>query len=130
MGNVMETIAYDRWDLMNQERETTEVSDWVIRLDLSTSALVLYLRMSYLAKQQDPASGIRLTLSDQQLDTYAKGDGAAAVKELMKAGAISKVAAYKKRGKVRFQIEEYPPEVRERIGESVHVEDLPVVTYG
>lgn len=129
-GKAVETIGIDRWDLMNQTGGTTEVADWVIELDLTAAAQVLYLWMCRIAKDEDAAMGVRLTLSDQQLDRYARGDGAAAVKELMDAGAVTKVAAYKKVGKTRFEIEMYPPEVREEIGKSAHVEDLPIVSFG
>lgn len=130
MGGKTETIGVDRWDLMQQARETTPVSDWVIELNLSASAQVLYLRMCRVAKDEDGASGVRLTLTPQQIDKFAKGDGSAALDELMDAGAVTKVATYEKRGKVRFEIEEYPPAIREVIGKSAHVEDLPIVTYG
>lgn len=130
MGSKAETIGIDRWELMQQAGERTEVADWVIERDLSASAQVLYLWMCRIAKDEDAAMGLRLTLSDRQLDRYAKGDGATAVTELINAGAVTKVAVYKKRGKTRYEIEEYPPEVRKIIGKSAHVEDLPIVTYG
>ena len=108
--------------------KATEVADWVILLDLAPCSHVLYLRMCRIAAHED-RNGIRLTLDKAEADNLSGGNGVGALRELLSVGAVTKIASYKS-GKVRFQVEVYPPEVRALMGGFRHEGGLPVVTYG
>ncbi|MCP9209646.1 hypothetical protein [Streptomyces cucumeris] len=127
-GYLGNTINVEQMDGFARSGKATQVADWVIVLNLTPQAHVLYMRMGRLASLEDD-KGVRVTLTKQQADELAGGDGEAALKELLKVGAVSKVAAYKT-GKVRFEIEIYPPEVRALMGDYRRAHGLPVVTFG
>lgn len=128
MGAKVTGIDVGQWNLMKEG--TTQVSDWVIELDgLSASALALYVWMSRAAKEQDTMWGLRLAVPCQSLDEHARGDGKAALAELLKVGAVSKEGPRRGRGKIRLKIEEYPPEARKLIDEAPHAGGLPLVSY-
>jgi hypothetical protein len=124
MGGAMSVAELD--DFARSGR-ATEVADWVIALNLKPHTHVLYMRMCRIARIED-REGIRLTLTREEADNLSRGDGSEALNELLGVGAITKVAAYRS-GKVRFQIEIYPPEVRSLMGEYRQAAGMPVVSY-
>lgn len=122
------TISVERMDGFARTGTATSVADWVVMLKLAPEALVLYMRMCHIAENEDPAR-TRVTLTPEEADTLAQGDGRAALKELLKVGAVTKVAAYKS-GKTRFEIQDFPPTTRAEMAQYRHEGGLPVLTLG
>lgn len=118
-------ITADVHEAMEEGGATTEVADWVIRRNLSPQAFLLYVRMCYLAKDAD-FKGIELIIEMQELDTFARGDGEAALAELLELKAVTKVG----RTEGRYRIEVYPPKVRALMAQHLQVGGQPIVTYG
>lgn len=90
----------------------TALADWVLALDdLSPQAVALYTRICHFA-QQAACGGRRMTLNRTWADWASGGDGEAALRELVTARALTKVAAYKG-GRTRLQTEPYPPFIQD-----------------
>lgn len=123
-----QTLTIEEMDAIHEGNATTWVSDWVIKLDLSPQAIRLYVKMCHAAKD-DESNGTRVTLSREQVDNYAQGDGEAAVQELLRVQAVTKISRFSS-GKTRFQLQDYSPEIRALRGGATQVNDNPVVTYG
>lgn len=126
-GHLGNTLSVGHMGDIAEACTTTEVADWVIALDLAPETHLLYQRMCRIAKDADRA-GVRLTLTREQADQLSKGDGAAALRELLEVGAITKVSSYQG-GKVRYEIQIFPPETRRFMGPFRQANGLPVVSY-
>jgi hypothetical protein len=122
------TLTINEMDAIHEGNQTTWVSDWVINLNLSPQAIRLYVQMCRAAKD-DESNGTRVTLSREQADDYAQGDGEAAVQELLKVEAITKISRFSS-GKTRFQLQDYSPEIRALRSGATQADNNPVVTYG
>jgi len=127
-GYMSNTINVGQAAEFARSSRTTEIADWVIVLDLAPHSYMLYLRMCRIAAHEDNR-GVRLTLDKAEADNLSGGHGVKALRELLSVGAITRVASYKS-GKVRFQVEVYPPEVRALMSDFRHEGGLPVMTYG
>ena len=127
-GFMLNTISVDQAAEFGRSGKATEIADWVILLGLQAESHVLYMRLCRAAANED-RSGVRVTVSKGDVDEMSGGDGVKALKELLRVGAVTRIASYKS-GKVRIQIEIYPPEVRAAMSEYRHEGGLPVVTYG
>jgi hypothetical protein len=123
-----QTMDMDEMAEMHEGGQYTWVSDWVLALDLRPETIRLYVMMCFAAKD-DESGGTRITLTRPQANAFAKGDGYAAIQELMEVGAITQVADYAN-GRIRFRLQDYPPKVQTLIDRRVQVDGKPVVTYG
>lgn len=122
------TMTIEELNEIEEDGAYTWVSDWVLVRKLSVEAVALYTRMCFAAKLDEQFGDNHVTLTKQQADAYTAGNGEAAVKELLKIGAITKVKS--SRGKTRFRLEDHSPEVRAwRKNGFVQAGDLPVVSY-
>lgn len=122
------TMSVTELDGFARSGRSTEVADWVIALGLTPQAHVLYMRMCRIAARED-RSGVGVTLTREEAGRLSGGgDGAQVIGELLAVGAVTKSRSYKS-GKVRFEIEVYPPEVRSLRGEYRQAGGLPVVSY-
>lgn len=124
------TLTPEEWEVVQNSAELTAVSDWVmVTPDLSLEARVLYVQMSRLARIHDTERAMRITLPADELDRLSQGDGQKAIEELKAVGAVTVVARYKG-GSVRYETEQYPPQIREYLKQFAHVRGLPMVSYG
>lgn len=130
MGTYMGgTIGVDEHHSFARSGRATQVADWVITLNLSPHAHVLYMRVCRIAEQKD-RQGTRFSITQEESDLLSGGDGHEALKELISVGALTKIESYSKdRKKVRLQIEIYPPEVRALRDGYRQAGGLPVVSY-
>jgi hypothetical protein len=113
---------------LHEDGQYTWVSDWVLALDLSPQALRLYVKMC-LAAKDDESGGTRITLARKQTSALAGGDGPAAIQELLAVGAVTAISEYAS-GKIRYQLEDYPPRVKTLVDRRVQVGGKPIITYG
>jgi hypothetical protein len=116
MGHEVSVIDGALMNELGQYAETAPLPLWVVaKLDQEFEALGLYGRIASAAVMDD-VEKMRVTVSK----AWAKelfgenGDYAAPMRQLMEIGAITKVAEYQS-GKVRLQMEPYPPEIREEL---------------
>lgn len=89
---------------------------WVVsKLSADYSALGLYSRLAAAAALED-ADRMRVTLTKGWVDALFGGDAelTGSMEALMAIGAITKVAEYQS-GKMRIQMEAYPPAIRKEI---------------
>ncbi|AXH66340.1 hypothetical protein SEA_SATIS_181 [Streptomyces phage Satis] len=97
---------------------TAPLPMWVVaKLHSEFETLGLYSRiLSAAAEEDDSGPVLRVTASKDWGDLLFRDEGSEAesMKRLLEIGAITKVAEYQS-GKVRLQMEPYPPEIREEI---------------
>jgi hypothetical protein len=105
--------------LMNEFGEyarTAPIPLWVVaKLHSEFETLGLYSRIASAAAEESDTV-LRVTMSKDWGDMLFREEGAlaGAMKRLMEIGAVTKVAEYQS-GKVRLQMESYPPEIREEL---------------
>lgn len=128
MGSKLATMEPDDLDLMEEGNASTQVADWVIRLDLSHEAFLLYLRMCAIAKDQDVIRAVTFTQRLEDLDGLAKGDGRAALEELLEVRAL-KTKVKHRNGSCTFEIQIYSPQVRALLFSSDRTNDAPVASH-
>lgn len=121
------TMSVTELDGFARSGKATQVADWVILLGLKPETHVLYMRLCREAANED-RNGVRVTVTRADADRMSGGNGIEALKELLRVGAITKVATYQS-GKVRFEIEIYPPEVKSLMGDYRQAAGMPVVSY-
>lgn len=121
------TMSVDELDGFARSGRATQVADWVILLGLKPETHVLYIRLCRAASTED-RNGVRVTVTKADADRMSGGNGVDSLKELVRVGAITKVATYRS-GKIRFEIEVYPPEVRALMGDYRQAAGMPVVSY-
>ncbi len=121
------TMSVDELDGFARSGRATQVADWVILLGLKPETHVLYIRLCRAASTED-RNGVRVTVTKADADRMSGGNGVESLKELVRVGAITKVATYRS-GKVRFEIQVYPPEVRSLMGDYRQAAGMPVVSY-
>lgn len=125
------TMSLEDRDEMHVAGATTPVANWVIALDgLSATSHLLYLRMCRVAMDDEHYDGTRLTLTEAEADEWAQGEGKGreALDELTRAKAIKKLRQNPD-GRMRYLIESYPPDYRERRNQGRRINGLPVVSY-
>lgn len=97
---------------------TAPLPVWVVaKLHSEFEVLGLYCRIaSAAAEESDGTDSIRVTMSKDWGDMLFREEGSLAdgMKRLLEIGAVTKVAEYQS-GKVRLQMEPYPPEIREEL---------------
>lgn len=116
MGHEASVIDGSLMNELGQYAETAPLPLWVVaRIDQEFEALGLYGRISSAAVMDD-VEKMRVTVSKAWADELfgENGDYAGSMRLLMEIGAITKVAEYQS-GKVRLQMESYPPEIREEL---------------
>jgi hypothetical protein len=89
---------------------------WVVsKLSADYPALGLYSRLAAAAALED-SDRMRVTLTKEWVDALFGGDAelTGSMEALMAIGAITKVAEYQS-GKMRVQMEAYPPAIRKEI---------------
>jgi len=87
---------------------------WVTQeLHSDFEALGLYARIASAAAIEDPEK-MRVTVSKHWADALFRGDLVRPMNALVEIGALTQQAEYKS-GKVRFQMEAYPPVIREEL---------------
>lgn len=121
-------MSLEERDEMHIAGQTSPVANWVIaRMDLSATSFMLYVRMCRVAMDDSHYDGTRLTLTMAEADEWAQGDGRTALEELVQAKAVKQLRNTD--GRMRYQIETYPPEYRERRNRGRRANGLPVVSY-
>lgn len=89
---------------------------WVVsKLSADYPALGLYSRLAAAAALED-AEKMRVTLTKEWVDALFGGDAelTGSMEALLNVGAITKVAEYQS-GKIRIQMEAYPPAIRREL---------------
>lgn len=89
---------------------------WVVsKLGADYPALGLYSRLATAASLED-AEKMRLTLTEEWAESLSGGDAelTGSMEALLAIGAITKVAEYRS-GKLRIQMEAYPPAIRREL---------------
>lgn len=89
---------------------------WVVsKLSADYPALGLYSRLATAAALEDPEK-MRVTLTKEWVDSLFGGDAelTGSMAALLNIGAITRVAEYQS-GKMRIQMEAYPPAIRQEL---------------
>lgn len=87
---------------------------WVTqKLHNDFEALGLYARIASAAAMDDP-EGMRVTVSKRWADALFREDFVRPMEALLEIGAITQQAVYRS-GKVRLQMETYPPVIRNEL---------------
>lgn len=123
------TMTLDELSQIQEAGEYTWLSDWVLAEPLTAQALALYARMCLLAKADEQFGDTHMTLTVERADAYCGGSGKAALDELLKTGAISRVSSGGRSG-TRYRLEDYPPKIRAERAGYTQGDGKPLVTYG
>ena len=116
MGHEASVIDATLMNEFGQYAQTAPFPIWVVaRLDEEFEALGLYARIASAATMED-SERMRVTVSKEWAeDLFSEsGEWAESMKLLLDIQAITKVAVYRS-GKVRLQMEAYPPEIRDEL---------------
>lgn len=130
MGHEASVIDATKMSEFGEYAQTAPLPLWVVgKLDEEFEAIGLYGRIASAAAREDSAR-MRVTVSKKWADALF-GEGGEFSKPmglLMEIGAITQVAAYRS-GKVRLQMETYPPTVREELNNYRRPNGKLVVTF-
>jgi hypothetical protein len=111
MGHEASLIRADLLDDLCEFGRTAPVPLWVVqRFSDDFGTLGVYVRILSAAELADPEK-MCVTVSKSWARELLEGDLREPMSRLLDVGAVTQVAAYRS-GKVRFQIEEFPPRVR------------------
>ena len=116
MGHEASVIDGTLMNNFGEYAQTAPLPLWVVgKLSEDFSALGLYGRIASAATMEDP-DRMRVTVSREWADALFEEDGEFHEKMqlLLDIGAITEFARYRS-GKVRLQMEAYPPEIREEL---------------
>jgi hypothetical protein len=116
MGHEASVISGSRMNDFGEYAQTAPLPLWVVgRLSSEFEALGLYGRIASAAAMEDPEK-MRVTISrDWAQALFSEGgDFEKPMKLLMDIEAITEVAKYRS-GKIRLQMEAYPPEIKEEL---------------
>lgn len=116
MGHEASVINGTLMNNFGEYAQTAPLPLWVVgKLSYEFEALGLYGRIASAAAMEDPEK-MRVTISDEWAQALfgEDGDFREQMKLLMDIGAITEVARYRS-GKIRLQMESYPPEIKEEL---------------